>query len=105
MCLQNSKASGISNRCHQLRPREIRAHRSNDDWSSDSEAFTKPSLQHATSLSSLYMRGNALLAEAKLAEARFEHGIGRLHRYYARKREPCLGEQISELPLGPLSTI
>jgi hypothetical protein len=56
LCLQNSKASGIGNRCHKLRPSEIRPHRGNHYWSSDSEAFTKPSLQHATSLTSLRLR-------------------------------------------------
>ena len=56
MCLQNSKASSIGNRCHKLRPSEIRAHRGNHYWSSDSEAFTKPSLQHAKSLTSLCLR-------------------------------------------------
>ena len=56
MCLQNSKASGDGNRCHKLRSGEIRAHRCNHYWSSDSEAFTKPNLQHATSLTSLRLR-------------------------------------------------
>jgi len=59
LCLQNSKASGIGNRCHKLRPSDIRAHRGSHYWSGDSEAFTKPSPQHATSLASLRSREKA----------------------------------------------
>ena len=56
MCLQNSKAAGVCNCCHQLRPGEIGTHRGNHYWSNDSEAFTKPSLQHPTSLTGLRLR-------------------------------------------------
>jgi hypothetical protein len=44
--------SGIGNRCHKLRPSEIRPHRGDHYWSSDSKAFTKSSLQHPTNLNS-----------------------------------------------------
>jgi hypothetical protein len=37
-------------------PSEIRSHRGNNYWGSDSEAFTKPSLQHASTLTILALR-------------------------------------------------
>ena len=57
--LANSKAAGIGNGCHKLWPSEIRAHRGKHYRSSDSEAFTKPSLQHAASLTSLHLGESA----------------------------------------------